>query len=104
MIAKIKGFLEAIKDDYVLVGINGVYYQIFLPSGVIQRLCNTVTVGDEISLYTLYYIEGGFGVGNQSPKLIGFLNEIDREFFEKFITVKGLGEKKALKSLSVTDF
>jgi len=31
--------------------------------------------------------------------LIGFFEELDREFFELFITVQGLGEKKALKSL-----
>ena len=101
MIAKIVGTLESIKDDYVIIGINGVYYQIFLPSGVIQKLRYSDQMGDEISLYTLYYIEGGFGGGNQFPKLIGFLNELDREFFEKFITVKGLGEKKALKSLTM---
>jgi len=79
MIAKIVGTLESIKDDYVIIGINGVYYQIFLPSGVIQKLRYSDQMGDEISLYTLYYIEGGFGGGNQFPRLIGFLDEIDRE-------------------------
>ncbi len=101
MITKIVGKLESIKDEYIIVGVNGLYYQVLLPSGLVQKLCLSKDVGDEISLYTLYYIEGGFGMGNQFPRLIGFLNELDREFFEKFITVKGLGEKKALKSLTM---
>lgn len=101
MITKIVGKLESIKDEYIIVGVNGLYYQVLLPSGLVQKLRSSKDVGDEISLYTLYYIEGGFGMGNQFPKLIGFLNELDREFFEKFITVKGLGEKKALKSLTM---
>ena len=101
MITKIVGKLESIKDEYIIVGVNGLYYQVLLPRGLVQKLRLSKDVGDEISLYTLYYIEGGFGMGNQFPRLIGFLNELDREFFEKFITVKGLGEKKALKSLTM---
>jgi len=101
MITKIVGKLESIKDEYIIVGVNGLYYQVLLPSGLIQKLRSSKNVGNEISLYTLYYIEGGFGMGNQFPRLIGFLNELDREFFEKFITVKGLGEKKALRSLTM---
>ena len=101
MITKIVGKLESIKDEYIIVGVNRLYYQVLLPSGLVQKLRLSKDVGDEISLYTLYYIEGGFGMGNQFPRLIGFLNELDREFFEKFITVKGLGEKKALKSLTM---
>jgi len=101
MITKIVGKLESIKDEYIIVGVNGLYYQVLLPSGLVQKLRSSKDVGDEISLYTLYYIEGGFGMGNQFPRLIGFLNELDREFFEKFVTVKGLGEKKALRSLTM---
>ena len=101
MITEIVGKLESVKDEYIIVGVNGLYYQVLLPSGLVQKLRLSEDVGDEISLYTLYYIEGGFGMGNQFPRLIGFLNELDREFFEKFITVKGLGEKKALKSLTM---
>jgi len=101
MISRIVGKLESFKDEYIVVGINGLYYQVLLPSGLVDKLRTTKREGDEISLYTLYYIEGGFGGGNQFPRLIGFLDEIDREFFEKLITVKGLGEKKALKSLTM---
>lgn len=101
MITRIEGTLESVKDDFVVVSVNSVYYQIFLSSGVIQKLRSSKKPGDTVSLYTIYYIEGGFGLGNQFPRLIGFVNEIDREFFEKFITVKGLGERKALKCLTL---
>ena len=72
MITKIVGKLESIKDEYIIVGVNGLYYQVLLPSGLVQKLRSSKDVGDEISLYTLYYIEGGFGMGNQFPRLIGF--------------------------------
>ena len=101
MITRIEGTLESVKDDYIVVGVNGIYYQIFLSSGVVQKLRSSKKNGDTISLYILYYIEGGFGVGNQFPRLVGFLSEIDREFFEKFVTVRGLGERKALKCLTL---
>jgi Holliday junction resolvasome RuvABC DNA-binding subunit len=33
MISKIVGRLESIRDEYIVVGINGIYYQVYLPSG-----------------------------------------------------------------------
>ncbi|HLD82509.1 MAG TPA: Holliday junction branch migration protein RuvA, partial [Candidatus Omnitrophota bacterium] len=35
-----------------------------------------------------------------TPVLIGFLNEIEKEFFEIFITVSGIGPRAALKALN----
>jgi Holliday junction DNA helicase RuvA len=34
------------------------------------------------------------------PVLIGFLNEVEREFFERFITVSGIGPKAALRAFT----
>jgi Holliday junction DNA helicase RuvA len=50
-------------------------------------------------LYTIYYIDGGLGGGHLTPKLVGFLDPLDREFFETFTTVPGVGFMKALKCL-----
>jgi Holliday junction DNA helicase RuvA len=47
------------------------------------------------------YYEGTPGGGNLIPRMIGFLNSGEREFFKKFISVKGMGIRKALRSLSI---
>ena len=52
-----------------------------------------------LTLYTIYYIDGGLGGGHLTPKLVGFLDPLDREFFEAFTTVPGVGFMKALKCL-----
>ena len=51
------------------------------------------------TFYTIYYIDGGLGGGHLTPKLVGFLDPLDREFFEMFTTVPGVGFMRALKCL-----
>ena len=55
----------------------------------------------EITFHTLYYIESSGGVGNLRPRLIGFTEELDREFFELLTTVGNLGTKTALRALTM---
>jgi len=45
-------------------------------------------------------LEGDPARGNLLPRLVGFLSEMDREFFRIFITVKGIGIRKALRALA----
>ena len=52
-----------------------------------------------LTLYTIYYIDGAVGGGHLTPKLVGFLDPLDREFFEAFTTVPGVGFMRALKCL-----
>jgi Holliday junction DNA helicase RuvA len=47
------------------------------------------------------YYEGTPGGGNLIPRMIGFLNAGERNFFTKYISVKGIGIKKGLRSLSI---
>jgi Holliday junction DNA helicase RuvA len=54
-----------------------------------------------MTFHTLLYLQGDANGGNLEPRLIGFLRREDKKFFEKFITVKGIGPKKALKALAV---
>ncbi|MBD3168498.1 MAG: hypothetical protein GF307_03375 [candidate division Zixibacteria bacterium] len=101
MISKIEGKIEKIADNSVTVVVTpGVFWDIFVPSGILSRLKQTKRKGDELTLYTLEYIEFPSGGGNAYPHLIGFADENDREFFRMFTTVDGVGFKKALKALT----
>ena len=56
-------------------------------------------MGEEISLYTIEYLEGNPMQGRLTPRLVGFLSGIEREFFELFCQVDGVGVKKALRAM-----
>ena len=98
MISKIKGILDSVNDASAILNVNGIYYDIMLPSAFAESIQNDSAIGTEMIFYTLDYIEAA-QVGNQYPRLVGFAEQIDKEFFSLFTTVPGLGIKKALKSL-----
>jgi holliday junction DNA helicase RuvA len=100
MISKIKGILDSVDETLVVVNVGGLFYEVMLPSALAESMHNTAAVGNEITLYTIDYIESA-QVGNQYPRLVGFADPIDKEFFNVFTSVPGLGVKKALKSLII---
>ncbi len=71
-----------------------------LPSALAESLRSNGVLGSEMTFHTIDYIEGG-QIGNQHPRLVGFADPIDKEFFSVFTTVPGLGIKKGLKSLTM---
>jgi holliday junction DNA helicase RuvA len=79
--------------------VDSLCYEIFVPSGIASRLRTAADRRNPLTFYTIYYIDGGLGGGHLTPKLVGFLDPIDREFFEAFTTVPGVGFMKALKCL-----
>ena len=101
MITKIHGTIDSITHEAVIVENSGIYYSVSMSPVQLEHVQKTHNPGEYILIYTKYYFEGSGGVGNLIPKLIGFLHETDREFFEIFITVKGLGERKALQAISI---
>jgi len=83
------------------VRVNSLCYEVFVPSGIASRLRQMPESErpNPVTLYTIYYIDGAVGGGHLTPKLVGFLDLLDREFFEVFTTVPGVGFMKALKCL-----
>jgi Holliday junction DNA helicase RuvA len=79
--------------------VGPVCYQVMLPGYGIAALSGKV--GTEIVLCTMQYYEGSLGGGNLIPRLVGFLSDSERDFFDVFTTVKGLGVKKGLRALSI---
>jgi Holliday junction DNA helicase RuvA len=57
-------------------------------------------VGKDVVLFTIHYMEGDPSHGSVTPRLVGFLSEMDRRFFRVFTTVKGIGNRKALRALA----
>jgi Holliday junction DNA helicase RuvA len=99
MIAQIEGKLVKLDSDSALVQIGAVAYEVMLPGYCVNALSGMV--GSDITLCTLEYYEGTPVGGNLIPRMVGFLNAGERDFFRKFISVKGVGIKKGLKSLSI---
>lgn len=81
--------------------VDSLCYEVYVPSGVALRLrqASETERPNPVTLYTIYYIDGVVGGGHLTPKLVGFLDPLDREFFETFTTVPGVGFMKALKCL-----
>ena len=81
--------------------VNSICYEIFVPSGIAARLRQAPEHERQnpLTLYTIYYIDGGMAGGHLTPKLVGFLDPLDREFFETFTKVPGVGFMRALKCL-----
>ncbi len=101
MISRISGLLRQIHDDFALVENNGLSYQVLLPSALAERLKGGGQIGHEISFETIYYIEAGDRKSSHYPRLVGFEDPVEREFFSLLTQVPGLGIKKALKSLVI---
>ncbi|HEX41241.1 MAG TPA: Holliday junction DNA helicase RuvA [Phycisphaerales bacterium] len=99
MIARLEGKLVVIDGETALVQVGQVGYEVMLPGCCIVALADKI--GAEIALCTMEYYEGTPAGGNLIPRMVGFLNASDRAFFGRYTTVKGMGIKKALRSLSV---
>jgi Holliday junction DNA helicase RuvA len=99
MIASLTGELRHVDDDRIHLQVGPILYELLVPASDINRLKDDV--GLEMTFHTLLYIQGDAQGGNLEPRLLGFLRREDKKFFEKFITVKGIGPRKALKALAL---
>ncbi|OHB63924.1 MAG: hypothetical protein A2Y76_01480 [Planctomycetes bacterium RBG_13_60_9] len=99
MIAGIEGKLVQLGTETALVQVGAVTYEIMLPGYCVNALSGLA--GSDITLCTMEYYEGSLGGGNLIPRLVGFLSPAEREFFATFISVKGMGIRKGLRSLSI---
>jgi len=99
MIARLEGKLVKLDTESALVQVGAVAYEVMLPGYCISALSGSI--GSDVALCTMEYYEGSLGGGNLIPRIVGFLSNGEREFFTKFTSVKGIGIRKALRSLSM---
>lgn len=98
MITKIHGKLIHLAEDFASIEVRPFEYQVLVPEFTRRHLQSLL--GEEISLFTIQYIDGNVQKGGRmTPRLIGFASEIEREFFELFCSVGGVGVKKALRAM-----
>lgn len=96
MIGYLEGKLLKKEGDRILLLANQVGYEVLLPA-VVMETFRAKKVGDEVSLY-IYHQQT-----ERQPKsvLIGFNLEVEKEFFQYFISVEDIGPLKAVKALNV---
>jgi holliday junction DNA helicase RuvA len=97
MISRLRGKVVELKDLAVVLETGGIFYEVFIPASVAKRLDSAKDADGSVTLMTHHY----FVIGPSSgvPVLVGFLNEIEKEFFLQFISVSGIGPKAAVKAL-----
>ena len=98
MIVRIAGRLEEVSGGAAVIDAGGgLWYSVLVPAYDLERLARRT--GQDIVLHTLHYIEGDPSHGAVTPRLVGFSNKDDRDFFQLFTKVKGIGVRKALRAM-----
>ena len=91
MIASLTGRLKRKANDYLVIDVAGVGYQVQVP---LSTYCSIPEIGDEVSLHIHTYVR------EDSLLLFGFLEEPEKEMFLLLMGVSGIGPKLALSVLS----
>jgi Holliday junction DNA helicase RuvA len=92
MFAYIKGVVEEIAQDSIVLDHDGIGYFIYVPTTVLSQLPGK---GVEVKIHTYFQVkEDGFS-------LFGFLSKEELELFKLLISVNGIGPKAGISILSV---
>ncbi|MFH1664774.1 MAG: Holliday junction branch migration protein RuvA [Candidatus Omnitrophota bacterium] len=115
MISRISGQIVAKTEGALIIRAGDLCYEVMVPRAVMNALVkggvrdpgtgsveDTAAGGDmmpgQVELVTYHYYQ--MEQSRAIPVLIGFQNEVEKEFFEKFISVSGVGPKAACKALA----
>jgi Holliday junction DNA helicase RuvA len=97
MITKITGKVVSVENEFLTLAVEAFEHEVLIPEFARRHLQNKL--GQVVSLFTIEYIEGNPMQGRMVPRLVGFLSSPEREFFELFCQVDGVGVKKALRAM-----
>ena len=96
MIGRIKGQLIEKKSDSVIIDVHGIGYVVY----VTEKTARSLFLGDEgrdISLYSELLVK------EDLLQLVGFLTQIEKDWFNLLRSVQGIGAKVALTILNTLD-
>ena len=91
MIGYIKGIVEEVTADRLILENGGIGYEIFVPSSVLD---SGLREGEELKIYTY------LNVKEDALQLFGFLTRDDLQVYRLLIGVNGIGPKAAIGVLS----
>jgi Holliday junction DNA helicase RuvA len=91
MIGKLKGIVDSYGEDYVILDVHGVGYQVHCPARTLQAL---PLAGEPATLSIETHVR------EDQIRLFGFASDVEREWFRLLQTVQGVGVKVALAVLS----
>lgn len=91
MYSYIRGPLAEIETDHIVIDVNGIGYNIYVPVNSYDYLPG---LGEECKIHTYLHVR------EDAMILYGFLTKDDLELFKQLITVSGIGPKGAIGILS----
>lgn len=91
MIAKLKGIIDEIQDNKIIIDVCGVFYEVISPNSTILNL----QIGSNVTLLIQQIIR------EDANNLYGFLEQNQKTWFNHLIKVSGLGPKFAINILSI---
>lgn len=93
MYAFFKGKIDKIYNNRIILDVNDIGYEIYIPESDIY----TLNIGEMVKIYTYLHVR------EDEMKLFGFKSSESLEFFKKLITVSGVGPKAAIGIISKVD-
>jgi len=100
MISEINGRIKKKKESSVVMEVGGLCYEILIPPAVMKNLDTTKPLDAIYNLKIYYYFQ--MDQSKAIPVMVGFINDVEKDFFERFITVSGVGPKAACRALSLS--
>ncbi|MDD5069366.1 MAG: helix-hairpin-helix domain-containing protein [Candidatus Omnitrophica bacterium] len=94
MITRIRGRLVKQEDNRVVLDVGGLFYDITVSAAIHPYIQRQDPAAVELVTYHYLTVDKNKSI----PVMIGFSEELEREFFEKFISVSGIGPKAAIKA------
>jgi Holliday junction DNA helicase RuvA len=91
MISYVRGVLDHKEPNRVVVDVNGLGYEVFIPLSTYQEL---PAAGDQVKLHTYHHVR------EDAVNLYGFFSSEEKEIFELVLSISGVGAKVALSILS----
>ena len=90
MIGKLTGLIDSYGEDWVIVDVSGVGYQVLCAARTLRTL---PPVGEPATLSIETYVR------EDMIRLYGFANDLEREWFRLLQTVQGVGARVAIAVL-----
>lgn len=97
MITRITGKLVDLSEVAATIDIGAFHHEVLVPEFVRRRL--QARMGEQVDLCTIEYIEGNPQRGRLTPRLVGFLSTVEKQFFDMVCSVDGVGVKKTLRAM-----